>query len=59
MNQLGANLEPHGARTPERATAIDLMGTLEAAVGYQSQIKRILRLLVLVRGWAPNSRLGF
>jgi hypothetical protein len=46
--QLGANLATEQGKNAARAVAIDLMGTLQAAAGDLNQIKRILKLMVLV-----------
>ena len=46
--QLGANLTTEQGKTAARATAIDLMGTLQAAVGDLNKVKRVLKLMVLV-----------
>ena len=48
IGQLGANLTTEQGKNAARAVAIDLMGTLHAAVGDLSQIKRIVKLMVLV-----------
>jgi len=48
VGQLGANLTTAQGKEAARAVAIDLIGTLHAAVGDLDQIKRILRLMVLV-----------
>jgi len=45
---LGANLTKEQEKNAARAAAIDLMGTLQAAAGDLNQIKRILKLMVLV-----------
>jgi hypothetical protein len=45
---LGANLTTEQGKNAARAAAIDLMGTLQAAAGDLNQIKRILKLMVLV-----------
>ena len=44
----GANLTTEQGTNAARAVAIDLMGTLQAAAGDLNQIKRILKLMVLV-----------
>jgi enamine deaminase RidA (YjgF/YER057c/UK114 family) len=46
--QLGLNLTTEQGNTAARSIAIDLMGTLHAALGDLNQIKRIVKLLVLV-----------
>ena len=48
VGQLGANLTTVEGKQAARAVAIDLMGTLHAAVGDLNQIKRIVKLMVLV-----------
>jgi enamine deaminase RidA (YjgF/YER057c/UK114 family) len=48
FGQLGANLTTAQGKDAARAVAIDLMGTLHAAVGDLNRIKRIVKLMVLV-----------
>jgi enamine deaminase RidA (YjgF/YER057c/UK114 family) len=48
VGQLGANLTTAKGKEAARAVAIDLMGTLHAAVGDLNQIKRVVKLMVLV-----------
>ena len=48
VGQLGSNLTTAQGKEAARAVAIDLMGTLHAAVGDLNQIKRIVKLMVLV-----------
>lgn len=48
VGQLGATLTTAQGKAAARAVAIDLMGTLHAAVGDLNQIKRIVKLMVLV-----------
>ena len=48
VGQLGANLTTAQGKEAARAVAIDLMGTLHSAVGDLNQIKRIVKLMVLV-----------
>ena len=48
VGKLGANLTTEQGKNAARAVAIDLMGTLQAAAGDLNQIKRILKLMVLV-----------
>jgi enamine deaminase RidA (YjgF/YER057c/UK114 family) len=48
VGQLGANLTTAEGKKAARAVAIDLMGTLHAALGDLNQIKRVLKLMVLV-----------
>jgi enamine deaminase RidA (YjgF/YER057c/UK114 family) len=52
VGQLGANLTTAQGKQAARAVAIDLMGTLHAAVGNLNQIKRIVKLTVLVNSTA-------
>lgn len=53
VGQLGANLTTAQGKEAARAVAIDLMGTLQAAVGDLNQVKRIVKLMVLVNS-APS-----
>jgi enamine deaminase RidA (YjgF/YER057c/UK114 family) len=46
--KLGSNLTTAQGKIAARAVAIDLLGTLHAAVGDLNQIKRSVKLLVLV-----------
>jgi enamine deaminase RidA (YjgF/YER057c/UK114 family) len=48
VGQLGANLTTAQGKEAARTVAIDLMGTLHAAIGDLDQIKRIVKLMVLV-----------
>jgi enamine deaminase RidA (YjgF/YER057c/UK114 family) len=48
VGQLGANLTTADGQAAARAIAIDLMGTLQAAVGDLSRVKRIVKLVSLV-----------
>jgi enamine deaminase RidA (YjgF/YER057c/UK114 family) len=48
VGQLGATLTTEQGKNAARAAAIDLMGTLQAAVGDLNKVKRILKLMVLV-----------
>lgn len=48
VGQLGANFTTAQGKEAARAVAIDLMGTLHAAVGDLNQVKRIVKLMVLV-----------
>jgi enamine deaminase RidA (YjgF/YER057c/UK114 family) len=54
VGQLGENMTTEQGKTAARAAAIDLLGTLHAAVGDLNQVKRVVKLLVLV-----NSTPGF
>jgi enamine deaminase RidA (YjgF/YER057c/UK114 family) len=53
VGQLGANLTTEQGKEAARGIAIDLMGTLQAAVGDLNKIKRIVKLMVLVNS-APT-----
>ena len=53
VGQLGATLTTARGKAVARAVAIDLLGTLHAAVGDLNQIKRIVKLMVLVNS-APS-----
>jgi enamine deaminase RidA (YjgF/YER057c/UK114 family) len=46
--QLGLNVTTEQGKEATRLIAIDLMGTLQAALGDLNQVKRIVKLLVLV-----------
>lgn len=46
--QLGLNMTTDEARQAARAVAIDLLGTLHAAVGDLNKIKRIVKVMSLV-----------
>lgn len=48
VGQLGKNMTTEEGRTAARAIAIDLLGTLHAATGDLSKIKRIVKLMSLV-----------
>ena len=48
VGQLGATMGTEEGKAAARAIAIDLMGTLQAAVGDLNQIKRIVKLMSLV-----------
>jgi len=51
--KLGSDLTTEQGKEAARATAIDLMSTMQAALGDLKQIKRIVKLLVLVNS-APT-----
>jgi enamine deaminase RidA (YjgF/YER057c/UK114 family) len=53
VGQLGAGLTTAEGKAAARAVAIDLMGTLHAAVGDLNKVKRIVKLLGLVNS-APT-----
>jgi len=46
--QLGNNMQTEEGKAAARAVAIDLMGTLHAAVGDLNKIKRIVKVMSLV-----------
>jgi enamine deaminase RidA (YjgF/YER057c/UK114 family) len=48
VGQLGAGMTTAEGKAAARAVAIDLMGTLHAAVGDLNKVKRIVKLLGLV-----------
>lgn len=48
VGQLGTNMTTAEGKAAARAVAIDLMGTLHAAVGDLNKVKRIVKLLGLV-----------
>ena len=48
VGQLGKNVTTEGGKLAARAIAIDLMGTLHAAVGDLGKIKRIVKITGLV-----------
>lgn len=48
VGQLGTDMETGEGKAAARAIAIELMGTLHAAVGDLNQVKRIVKLLGLV-----------
>jgi enamine deaminase RidA (YjgF/YER057c/UK114 family) len=48
VGQLGTDMDTDTAKAAARAVAIDLMGTLQAAVGDLSKVKRIVKLMSLV-----------
>ena len=48
VGQLGTDMDTDTAKAAARAVAIDLLGTLQAAVGDLSKVKRIVKLLSLV-----------
>jgi enamine deaminase RidA (YjgF/YER057c/UK114 family) len=53
VGQLGVNLSVAEGKEAARGVAIDLIATLESAVGDLNQIKRIVKLMVLVNS-APT-----
>lgn len=48
VGQLGVDLTTEQGKKAARAVAIDLLGTLHAAVGDLNQIKRVVKLMALV-----------
>jgi enamine deaminase RidA (YjgF/YER057c/UK114 family) len=48
VGQLGAGLGTEEGKQAARATAIDLLGTLQAAVGDLNKVKRIVKVMSLV-----------
>ena len=48
VGQFGKNMTTDQGKAAARAIAIDLMGTLHAAVGDLNQVKRIVKLMSLV-----------
>ncbi|MBX3658000.1 MAG: RidA family protein [Ramlibacter sp.] len=48
VGQLGKNVTTEEGKAAARAVAIDLMGTLHAAVGDLNKVKRIVKLMSLV-----------
>lgn len=48
VGQLGKNMNTEEGKAAARAIAIDLMGTLNAAVGGLDKVKRIVKLMGLV-----------
>jgi enamine deaminase RidA (YjgF/YER057c/UK114 family) len=50
--QLGKNISTEEGKLAARAVAIDLLGTLHAAVGDLNQIKRIVKVMSLVNSTA-------
>src|SRR5712691_9816834 len=53
VGRLGAGVEVPEGRAAARAVAIDLLGTLHAAAGSLEQVRRIVKLMVLVNS-APD-----
>ena len=52
VGQLGRDMDTAAAKLAARAVAIDLMGTLHAAVGDLNQIGRIVKVMSLVNSTA-------
>ena len=53
VGQLGTSMSTELGKTAARAVAIDLLGTLQAAVGDLARVKRIVKVLSLVNS-APT-----
>jgi enamine deaminase RidA (YjgF/YER057c/UK114 family) len=53
VGQLGLNVTTKEGKAAARAVAIDLLGTLHAAIGDLNRIQRIVKLMVLVNS-APT-----
>jgi enamine deaminase RidA (YjgF/YER057c/UK114 family) len=53
VGQLGATMTTEEGKAAARAIAIDLMGTLQAAVGKLDQVRRIVKVMSLVNS-TPN-----
>jgi len=53
VGQLGATMSTEEGKAAARAVAVDLMGTLQAAVGELEQVTRIVKVLSLVNS-APT-----
>ena len=52
VGQLGKNMTTAEGKAAARAVAIDLMGTLQAAVGDLNRVKRVVKLMSLVNSTA-------
>ncbi len=52
VGQLGKTMQTEEGKAAARAIAIDLMGTLHAAVGDLNRVKRIVKLMSLVNSTA-------
>jgi enamine deaminase RidA (YjgF/YER057c/UK114 family) len=52
VGQLGKNVTTEEGKAAARAIAIDLLGTLQAAVGDLNKVKRIVKLMSLVNSTA-------
>ncbi len=48
VGQLGKNMQTNEGKAAARSIAIDLLGTLHAAVGDLNQVKRIIKVMSLV-----------
>ena len=58
VGQAGKNMTTEEAKVAARAVAIDLMGTLHAAVGDLNKVKRIVKLVSLVNSTATSVTSG-
>ena len=54
VGQLGATMETAEGKLAARAIAIDLLGTLHAAVGDLNRVNRIVKLMSLVNSTAAS-----
>ena len=54
VGQLGADMTTEEGKQAARAIAIDLLGTLHAAVGDLNKVKRIVKLMSLVNSTATS-----
>ena len=52
VGQFGRNMSTHEGKAAARAVAIDLMGTLHAAVGDLNKVRRIVKVMSLVNSTA-------
>jgi enamine deaminase RidA (YjgF/YER057c/UK114 family) len=52
VGQLGATMGTEEGKAAARAVAVDLLGTLQAAVGDLAQVRRIVKVLSLVNSTA-------
>ena len=52
VGQLGRNMDTGEGQAAARAVAVDLLGTLHAAVGDLNRVKRIVKLMSLVNSTA-------
>jgi len=53
VGQLGAQMTTEQGKEAARSVAVDLLGTMHAALGDLNKVKRIVKLMVLVNS-APN-----
>ena len=59
VGQLGNTMQTAEGKLAARAIAVDLMGTLHAAVGDLNRVKRIVKLMSLLNTFEPLQRLLF